>query len=278
MTREWSRRLMWSLLLLGFAHGCGQDAPTETAADRNARPAASAAAERPPSRSPKGLDVTVSEGTNLSFALSPDGTTVIMSLQGVLFSLPVEGGTANAITGYYLDAREPSFAPDGNSVVFHGYRNGTWDLWSMPVGGGDQAPLTTDLFDDREAAFSPTGTEIAFSSDRDGNYDIWLYAVADGSLTQLTATPENEYAPAWSPDGAQVAYAAGPSATAADPTRTSLKRIEVATGIGTTGSRKPASSTASHGRGTGGRSPISWRDPARPSSDPSRPPAAPPPP
>ena len=78
--------------------------------------------------------VTVSEGTNLALALSPDGERLAISLQGVLFTLPVGGGTAVAITDVYHDAREPAWSADGAQIVFQGYRNGNWDLRSPPTG------------------------------------------------------------------------------------------------------------------------------------------------
>ena len=178
----------------------------------------------PPVRDASKQLVSVSEGTNLSLALSPDGTTLVVSIQGVLFSLPVGGGAAKALTGYYYDAREPSWSPDGNQLVFHGYRNGTWDLWAIVPGSAEPIALTNDPFDDREARYSPLGDHIAFSSDRAGNYDIWLYAVADGGLIQVTDSLEDEYAPTWSPDGTQIAYAA-----TLDGNRSALRRMELTT-------------------------------------------------
>lgn len=155
--------------------------------------------------------MTVSQGANLSFDLSPDGQTLVLSLHGALFTLPVSGGSAERLTGLDHDARQPDWSPGGSQIVFHGNRNGASDLWRIEVGEhGASAPvaLTADAFDNREAHHSPSGEHIVFASDRSGNFDLWLYATSDGSLTQLTETPENEHTPAWSPDGDQIAHAA----------------------------------------------------------------------
>ncbi|MGE0625540.1 MAG: amidohydrolase family protein [Pseudomonadales bacterium] len=198
---------------------------TEPAVSAQVAPAAAPAAASTAGNGRR-LSVTVSEATNLSFALSPDRQTLVLSVQGVLFAVPVSGGEGRPLTPYLFDAREPDWKPDGSGVVFHGYRNGTWDLWFQPLGGdADPQALTSDPFDDREAAVSPGGTRVAFSSDRGGNYDIWLLTLADGSLTRVTDSPYDESAPVFSPDGARVAFAA-----AAERGHTEIREVELATG------------------------------------------------
>jgi Tol biopolymer transport system component len=64
----------------------------------------------------------VTEGTNLSFALSPDASRIALSVQGVLFTMPATGGRATAISDYYQDVREPSWSPDNASIAYYGYR------------------------------------------------------------------------------------------------------------------------------------------------------------
>lgn len=151
--------------------------------------------------------VTVTEGTNFAIALSEHTNTLAMSLQGVLFTLPVSGGSATAVTDYYQDAREPDWSPITNDIAYYGYANGNWDLWLLPVGGGQPKALTTDSFDDREPRYSPDGSKIAFSSDRAGNYDIWILDLSTNELSQVTSSAKNEYSPDWNPAGDSLAYA-----------------------------------------------------------------------
>src|SRR4029453_9295028 len=54
------------------------------------------------------VDVTVHEGTSMAVALSPDRTTLVIDLQGGVWTLPAGGGTAKRITDEYNDARQPS--------------------------------------------------------------------------------------------------------------------------------------------------------------------------
>jgi hypothetical protein len=53
----------------------------------------------------KHVDVTVSEGTSMAVAVSPDGSTLAMDLQGSIWTLPAAGGTAKRIAPARLVAR-----------------------------------------------------------------------------------------------------------------------------------------------------------------------------
>ncbi|MGH9462707.1 MAG: TolB family protein, partial [Vicinamibacteria bacterium] len=152
------------------------------------------------------FEVTFEEGTNFAVALSPDGSNLVLDLQGTLWSLPVEGGEGRALTDGLGDDRLPDYSPDGRRVVFQSYRSGSWDLWAIGSDGNGLEPLTRGPFDDREPVWSPDGTSVAFSSDRSGNYDIWILNVASGEVAQLTSDEEDDYMPTWSPDGSGIAF------------------------------------------------------------------------
>ncbi|MEM8768201.1 MAG: amidohydrolase family protein [Pseudomonadota bacterium] len=198
------------LIVLTLVTACGGSETESTAVpDPSAQDLDTPAVPAAPTPTPtQKKTVTISEGTNVAAALSPDGQHIAFSLQGVLFRMAASGGPAEALIGYYYDAREPTWSPDGSRLYFHGYRNGNWDIWSVEASGSDPQAETRDPFDDREAAVSPSGELLAFASDRSGNYDIWVLSLTDGSLTQVTDTPENESGPAWSASGRELAFAA----------------------------------------------------------------------
>jgi Tol biopolymer transport system component len=160
------------------------------------------------------FEITVREGTSMALALSPDKRTIVIDLQGGLWSLPVAGGAARRITDEYGDARQPSFSPDGTSIAFQSYRDGTWRIWTMNADGSGAKAVTSGPFDDREPHWSPDGAKIVFSSDRAGNYDIWELTLASGAVRPLTTNPANDFYPTWSPDGREVAFV---SARTPDP-------------------------------------------------------------
>ena len=118
--------------------------------------------------------LTLSEGTSMAAALSPDGRTIAIDLLGALWTLGVDGGPAQRILDDGYDARLPAWSPDGQRIAFQAYRGSTWSIWTVNADGTGLQEVTSGPFDDREPHWSPDGARLAFSSDRSGNYDMWI--------------------------------------------------------------------------------------------------------
>ena len=153
--------------------------------------------------------VELSEGTNLTLSLSPDGNTLAIDLLGQLWLMPAGGGAAQPLTPTDEEARAPRFDPSGETIVYQGYAGGSWDIWSVNLATGDRHQLTQDRYDDREPDVHPRGTHVAFASDRSGRSQIWELSLADGELTQLTWDARPSAYPSYSPDGSRIAYVTG---------------------------------------------------------------------
>jgi Tol biopolymer transport system component len=161
------------------------------------------------------IDVTVSEGTSMSVAVSPDGRTLATDFQGSIWTMPAAGGVMTRITDIFNDARQPTWSPDGKWITYFAFRDGGYDIWSMAPDGSKQHKLTVGPFDDREPVWSHDGTKIAFSSDRasgrgqgpGGSYNIWIMDAQGGSLRQLTTHPAEDFMPTWSADDKEIAFA-----------------------------------------------------------------------
>ena len=190
--RRWGRSLIiaWVVVLIPFVM-----VPLLTQANLLNRPV-------------EEVTITFTEGTNMAAAPSPNGATIILAIQGSLWSIQNSGGDAKRLTDWQVEATWPVWAPDGSRIAFQNYSDNTYHIWTMAPDGSDLRQVTSGLYDHREPAWSPDSRKIAFSSDRSGNgsYDIWTIDLATGDYEQRTKMTTEEHSPAWSPDGTRIAY------------------------------------------------------------------------
>lgn len=152
-------------------------------------------------------EITFNEGTNFGLSLSPDGDTFALDLQGILWTLPKEGGEAIAITsGQQPEVREPSWSPDGRRITFQGFYQGYFHIWIVDADGKNLEQITKGKFDDREPSWNADGDTIVFASDRTGNYDIWEISLETGEERQLTDHPDDDAHPHKSLDGKRLLH------------------------------------------------------------------------
>ena len=144
---------------------------------------------------------SVDEGTNFAAALSPDGTEIVIDIQGDLRILPAAGGTARALIELPDEARLPAWSPDGRWIAFQHFSAGQWRIFVVARDGTGLRQLTHGTADDREPVWGADGQSILFSSDRAGNFDIWKVGLNGGEPERITDSPADEYFPASSRGG-----------------------------------------------------------------------------
>ncbi|MFJ6167528.1 amidohydrolase family protein [Micromonospora orduensis] len=175
--------------------------------------------------------VNARTGTGMAAQLSPDGRLIAIDLVGVLWVLPASGGPARRLTSDYFDVAQPSWSPDGRSIVVQSYKDGNFNLWVIRPDGSGLRQLTKGPYDHREPRFSPDGKRIAFSTDASGSYGIRVLDVASGAVSVVADSASQEYEPTWSPDGRRIAFVVA---------NTRIDVVDLATGARETAVTVPA--------------------------------------
>jgi len=98
--------------------------------------------------------------------VSPDGSTIVFTHGGDLWSVPIEGGRATPLTVHPAHETDPVFSRDGSMIAFASDRHGNMDVFVMPAEGGPAKRLTHHEADDQPTDFSPDGSAVIFSSVR----------------------------------------------------------------------------------------------------------------
>ncbi|HRK25585.1 MAG TPA: Tol-Pal system beta propeller repeat protein TolB [Beijerinckiaceae bacterium] len=162
-------------------------------------------------------------GMSFSPRFSPDGNSVIMSLQ--------QGGNAN-IYVMSLNSQEmrrltntaaidtgPSFSPDGGRIVFESDRGGGQQIYIMDASGGGQKRISFGEGRYGTPVWSPKGDYIAFTRQKGGSFAIGIMK-PDGSGERILTEGFHNEGPTWAPNGRYLMYfsdqGGGPKLTMVD--------------------------------------------------------------
>lgn len=155
----------------------------------NAQETAPAAAQAPtwsvnaPPGVAKTAQIDTRTGTWMSVDVSPDGKTLVFDLLGDLYTLPISGGEARALTHSIAWEQQARFSPDGRRIAFVSDAGGGDNLWVMNADGSDAHAVTREDFRLlNNPVWHPSGKYLLarkhYTGTRSaGSGEIWLYAV-----------------------------------------------------------------------------------------------------
>jgi Tol biopolymer transport system component/imidazolonepropionase-like amidohydrolase len=170
------------------------------------------------------------EGVFPGYAFTPDGRSVILTIDGQIhrigvadrsdrvipFRAPVRQTLAELVRPKLRIPDEqvsvsvirwPALSPDGRQLAF----SSLGKLWIMDLPGGVPRRLTSSPEAEYAPRFSPDGAWIAYTTWSDAARGGHLRLISpDGKRNrQLTSVPREYQNPAWSPDGTRIAFVVG---------------------------------------------------------------------
>jgi Tol biopolymer transport system component len=137
---------------------------------------------------------------------TPNPTAVAPQTTGPVV-VGLDGTVRAAVPNLPLDASSLTVSPDGRTIAFSAYHDGSAQLGTIGLDGAGLRWLTAPVTDAQMPSWSPDGSSIAFAArGATGRLEIWV-AYADGSNGgRLTSDAGVHQWPSWSPDGSTVVY------------------------------------------------------------------------
>ncbi len=139
---------------------------------------------------------------------TPDGSTLIYNSRGLLYKIPVEGGTPELIpTGFAKRINnDHGISPDGTQLVISdGTETGRSLIYTLPIEGGDPKKITP-LSPSYWHGWSPDGKTLTYCAERNDNYDVYTIPVEGGKEKRLTSAEGLDDGPEYSPDGQYIYF------------------------------------------------------------------------
>ena len=149
---------------------------------------------------------------------STNGSEVVFSYGGDLYTAPINGGEAKRLTshvGYEMFAR---YSPDGQSIAFTGEYDGNREVYLIPRTGGEPQRLTYTSTNSRDdlgdrmgpnnmvLTWTPDGKQVVYRNRIGDGFEGKLWTVAkEGGMSRLIPLPEGGFC-SYSPDGKLLAY------------------------------------------------------------------------
>jgi TolB protein len=155
-------------------------------------------------------------------AWTPDGTSLVYSMQGSLWKQRRGDDVAHQLTDDRGTDYQPDCSPDGRSIVFVRYDGRSMELMLLDLAGGKVSALTSNGAVNVEPRWSPDGRRLAYvSTQNTGHFLLHVAEVRDGRLvSDRTLTPDRRSAmaryyyspfdhainPVWTRDGKEIIF------------------------------------------------------------------------
>jgi len=163
------------------------------------------------------VPIEIEEASWVDLDVSPDGRTIVFSVLGDIYEMPIGGGDPRRIRAGAAWDMQPRYSPDGRSIAFVSDAGGADNIWLIRSDGSEPRQLSQERFRTvNEPVWTADGRFVAgrkhFTTGRSlGTGEVWLYGIDGGSgvpvVERPTAAHQKEQGePAFSPDGRYLYY------------------------------------------------------------------------
>ena len=147
-----------------------------------------------------------------------NGTDVVFTYAGDLWTVPAEGGEARRLTSHIGQEIFARYSPDGKTIAFTAEYDGNREVYSIPAQGGEPLRLTYTATNPRDdlgdrmgpnnivMTWTPDGSGIVFRNRVEDGFagELWT-TTPRGGMPERIPLPEGGFC-SFSPDGSLLAY------------------------------------------------------------------------
>lgn len=158
------------------------------------------------------------KGSIFTPAWSPDARQLAFAVQRpkaypLIYIQNANGGSARLVTPYPGSNLNPSFSPDGSSLIFSSSFEGNADIYRINLTSGSLQKLVGTPYNDVQPSYAPDGNSFLYVSDPSGENrpQIYRYNFATGK-SSLVSRSGYATSPQYNKDGSQIAFLSGRSA------------------------------------------------------------------
>lgn len=144
-----------------------------------------------------------------------NGTDVVFSYAGDLYTVPLAGGEARRLTSHIGYEIFPRFSPDGKTIAFTGEYDGNREVYVIPAEGGKPRRLTYTATNARDdvgdrmgpnnivMTWTPNGEGVVYRNRISDGFDgrLWVAPIA-GGMPYVLPLPEGGFC-SFSPDNSK---------------------------------------------------------------------------